>query len=164
MDRNDKQKSEFFFNRDIYLKRLLITAETFLLEANQRGEEFDRNIFVHVVGLSLGVWMIDASIQGPLFCQAFEMALDNLLQIKEGLARIKRIDFSWIPDSYRPEGSHLIQGKTFKNSQIQITFSKRDPFAMDDENLSTEADKKWLLVALYAWDGNAFPGMIRKRL
>ena len=47
------------FNAPIYMERISISAETYLLEANQRGKL--RNLKVHavVVGLGLGVWQIN---------------------------------------------------------------------------------------------------------
>ena len=47
------------FNAPTYMERISISAETYLLEANQRGKL--RNLKVHavVVGLGLGVWQIN---------------------------------------------------------------------------------------------------------
>ena len=99
----------------------------------------------------MGVWSLNEKIQGPLYLKAFEAALQHLTKQKDGLKQIKRIDFSWIPYSHKLEECNLVDQAKFKDSHIDITFSKRDPFTAD------VADK-WLVVALYAWDGNAFPG------
>ena len=55
------------FNAPIYRERITISAETYLLEANQRGISKDLNVHVIVVGLGLGVWEIDPQ-QVYLFC------------------------------------------------------------------------------------------------
>ena len=44
------------FNVPIYRERISISAETYLLEANQRGKSMGLNVHVVVVGLGLGVW------------------------------------------------------------------------------------------------------------
>ena len=46
------------FNALIYRERISISAETFLLEANERGRLKDSGVHVVVVGLGLGVWKI----------------------------------------------------------------------------------------------------------
>ena len=44
------------FNAPIYKERITISAETYLLEANQRGKLKESKVHVVVVGLGLGVW------------------------------------------------------------------------------------------------------------
>ena len=50
------------------------------------------------------------------------------------------------------DGSKLpCDGSAFPGTDIRIRFSRRDPFArLEDEDM--------LVVAMYAWDGNSFPG------
>ncbi len=55
----DKQ----YFNQDVYYKRIKIAAETFLLEANARGREFDKDVHAFIVGLGLGVWKFSGQLQ-----------------------------------------------------------------------------------------------------
>ena len=45
-----------YFNANVYRKRIQIAAETFLIEANNRGQQAGKNVHVFVVGLGLGVW------------------------------------------------------------------------------------------------------------
>ena len=47
------------FNFGIYSQRIAITAETYLLEANQRGGIRNLDVHVIVVGLGLGVWELN---------------------------------------------------------------------------------------------------------
>ena len=42
----------------MYIKRIQLSAETFLLEAESRGEETGREVYCHAVGLGLGVWQV----------------------------------------------------------------------------------------------------------
>ena len=70
------------------------------------------------------------------------------------LSFIADIDFSWFPEQYSTCGGvgNLQLFKTASNS-IMIHFSKRNP-----ADLLTGQDAGKLLVAMYAWDGNAYPG------
>ena len=45
-----------YFNANVYRKRIQISAETFLIEANHRGQKTGQNVHVFIVGLGLGVW------------------------------------------------------------------------------------------------------------
>ena len=45
-----------YFNDTVYRKRIQISAETFLIEANHRGHIFGQDVHAFVVGLGLGVW------------------------------------------------------------------------------------------------------------
>jgi len=74
------------------------------------------------------------------------------LILESDFKHISDIDFSWFPENSQcggKEDGEIIQSTN--GHQITIHFSKRDPAEkLDDDNK--------LLVALYAWDGNAFPG------
>merc|ERR1712025_126887 len=136
-----------FFNTEVYIKRIQITAETFLIEANQRGVNDDKDVFCHVVGLGLGVWQF-YSEQGIQYLKAWTRALCNL---KDRIPKVKNIDFSWIAE--KKEVEELRNGKNFGESDIKITFSRRNPFA----KLSGK-NKDKLIVAMFAWDGNSYVG------
>eukprot|EP01124_Arcella_intermedia_P029640 TRINITY_DN631_c0_g1_i1.p1 TRINITY_DN631_c0_g1~~TRINITY_DN631_c0_g1_i1.p1 ORF type:complete len:692 (+),score=142.09 TRINITY_DN631_c0_g1_i1:64-2139(+) len=135
-----------FFNIPVYKKRIRISIETFLLEANARGAEYAKKVYVHVVGLGLGVWEY-CSNQGKWMIEVYhEVIQDN------PLPNISHIDFSWFSVSERkcgPAASGEILA-TENGNRIRIHFSKRDPADKLDDDL--------LLVASYAWDGNSFPG------
>lgn len=51
---------ERYLNVEVYKRRIKTSAETFLIEANKRGEEWGKKVHVFVVGLGLGVWQISA--------------------------------------------------------------------------------------------------------
>ena len=56
----DLQRNQRKFNISIYRERIAISAETYLLEANERGKFKNLKIHAVVVGLGLGVWKICA--------------------------------------------------------------------------------------------------------
>ena len=59
-------QSKSNFNFGIYSQRIAITAETYLLEANQRGILKNLEVHVIVVGLGLGVWEVNEHQVGTL--------------------------------------------------------------------------------------------------
>ena len=135
-----------YMNTRVYLRRMEVTAETFLIEANHRGKVTGKKVFVHVVGLGMGVWAF-SDIQRPLFMEAFQNALRSL-----DLRHIARIHFSKAVDF---EGCVMKDGEriplTLVDTNIVVTFGRRDPFAKLE-------DPSMLTVAMYAWDGNSYPG------
>ena len=54
----DLQRNQRKFDASIYRKRIAISAETYLLEANERGKFKNLQVHAVVVGLGLGVWQI----------------------------------------------------------------------------------------------------------
>jgi hypothetical protein len=136
----DKDKKATF-DKGMYMARIRITAETFLLEANERAKEKDRKAHAYVVGLGLGVWQHNAD-QPSWYIDTFAAALDSLT-----LPNISMLEFAWINVPSRcPEHVTAIARK----QGINVVFSQRNPA----ERLKTDE----LLVLSYAWDGNAFPG------
>jgi hypothetical protein len=135
----------------VYKKRIKHVLEPFLHEANGRGNMANKKVYVHVVGLGLGVWeLIDD--QRRLFVETCIDVIKN-----NHLSHIADVDFSWIKENRDPaifggvsEGQMV---KTADINEVKIHFSRRDPA----ERL-VGIDKGKLLVACYAWDGNAYPG------
>eukprot|EP00092_Neocalanus_flemingeri_P027414 GFUD01029731.1.p1 GENE.GFUD01029731.1~~GFUD01029731.1.p1 ORF type:complete len:504 (-),score=136.68 GFUD01029731.1:143-1429(-) len=135
----------FLFDKEVYTSRIQISAETFLIEANNRGKLEGRNIYCHVVGLGLGVWQV-SRVQNTYFLRAWVRALAALR-----LDYIKDIDFSWIGKN--EEITELQDKKKFGDSEILIHFSRRNPF-----DLLPSVDQSKLVVAMFAWDGNSYVG------
>jgi len=129
-----------FFNFEVYKKRMRLAAELFLLEAEQRARDENRLAYCHIIGLGLGVWEFIPQ-QGKWFMQAFRDVLKSY-----AFQRIANLNFSWFADP---------QLKIFEEfeGRIKVEFSRRDPA----EKLVDEDEGK-LLVAMYAWDSNAFAG------
>lgn len=102
-----------FFNDSIYLRRIQISIETFLIEANRRGLESNKRVYVHVVGLGLGVWMLNPGAQKRIYLEAFQNSLMKLC-----LPNIACLDFSWL-DPHEKVPS-LRSGKNFQDTDILI--------------------------------------------
>ena len=73
----EDRNSELSFLCDIYMHRIEISAETFLIEANARGGEMNKGIYAKAVGLGLGVWMKFPDIQRQIYLQAFQNVLQR---------------------------------------------------------------------------------------
>ena len=143
-----KLSEEIYFNSSIYKKRLKVVIKPFLIDANNRAKEQLTKAYCHVVGLGLGEWQL-SQIQAKLMLEVYEELIREC-----SLEYISDIDFSWFPEECKLCGSaghnQIIQTN---GNKIRIYFSKRNPA---DILLGKNANK--LLVAMYAWDGNAYPG------
>jgi hypothetical protein len=135
----------FYFNTSVYKKRIRLVVEPFLVDAHNRALLQNKKAYVHTVGLGLGVWQIDnrqASYMIDVYTQI----------IKENdLSYVSDIDFSWFGQIAENSKDEII--KASARNGIAIHFSKRNPA----DKLTGKNFGK-LLVACYAWDGNAYPG------
>ena len=138
-----------FLNKEIYKERMKHTIKPFLLYANQCAKELRIKGYVHIVGLGLGVWEISEK-QYDIQAEVYNDVINN-----NDLSHLLCIDFSWMDDMKEP--FYYINGenisKPLKIKGINIIFSNRNPA----EKLENEY-KDCLLIAMYAWDGNSFPG------
>jgi len=133
-----------YFDTLAYKKRMQMVIEPFLLDANERGKEYGKKVYCHVVGLGIGVWAQEEHAQANVMVQVY----NNLIK-KHALTHISDINFSWFPDNIEKNG---IQ-KRGKDQNINVTFTKRNPA----DTLEGDGEGK-LVVAQYAWDGNSYPG------
>lgn len=124
------------FDADIYKQRVRMSIEPFLLDANERGALAPSGAYIVAVGIGLGVWAIHSLMQASLMLEVYQ----ELLHAHE-LVNVAVLDFSWFPAE--------VQGNVTHN-RIDICFSRRNPADRICANM--------LLVAMYAWDGNAYPG------
>jgi len=136
------------FDGVVYKQRIRLSVEPFLLEANARAAELSQRAYAHLVGLGLGVWSpagMDKEVQTGWFVEAVAEAVSSL-----ALSCVAHIDFSYF-SSYK---GALCDGQMLEDAEgcsITLHFSRRDPAAaLPSPGL--------LLVAMYAWDGNAYPG------
>jgi hypothetical protein len=137
-----------YLDSAVYKKRLKCVIEPFLIDAHERGKAFNKNVYCHAVGLGLGVWQV-TPVQAKLMLEVYE----DVIRTKN-LSFISDIDFSWFPAQYQTIGGiGNLQMFNANSNQIKIHFSKRNP-----ADLLTGNDAGKLLVAMYAWDGNAYPG------
>merc|ERR1711892_56225 len=133
-----------------YKRRMRISFETFLLEANKRGIDQRRKVYCHVVGLGLGVWQFPGfNGQIHYWFSAFEESLDKLIKNRH-VNNIQDINFSWVDPGHNRV---FKDGRDFKESNIKIHVSRRDPFQTVESK-----DEAKLVVAMFAWDGNSYVG------
>lgn len=130
------------FDNITYQRRLAISFETLLIEAQNRAEKAKTTAFIHVVGIGLGVWKASPH-QERKFLNAFGGCVQRLLP---GLPCVTDLRFAWFSEDSIlgvPKGKYI--------GHIKIDFSKDEP--------QTKLEKPdQLLVVSYAWDGNALPG------
>lgn len=137
-----------YLHVEVYKKRLKTVIRPFLIDANQRAAAQNQSAYCHVVGLGLGVWQL-APIQAKLMLDVYYELIQEC-----DLKSIADINFSWFPPAYQQCGTtgHL-QSVKANGNHIKIHFSQRNPA---DKLVGLDANK--LLVAMYAWDSNAYPG------
>ncbi|XP_018016158.1 uncharacterized protein LOC108672911 [Hyalella azteca] len=133
---------ENIFNITVYKKRIAITAEILLCEANSRAQACGKKAYVHVVGLGLGVWRAFDE-QEELYVEAWGDAMKNVCNLEH----VAFVDFSYI-NCTSVHGTSNDQ--KFPGTNIVIKFSKR--------NLHDKVPADCILVCNYAWDGNSLPG------
>jgi hypothetical protein len=136
-----------FLDTFVYKERLKLVLESFLLESNERAMQQGKKAYLHIVGLGLGVWMLDPR-QTDLMLEVYT----DLLR-QHQLEHISDIDFSWFKGSQKLGG--VSDQGTFDSHghSIKVHFSKRNPA---DKLIEEDAGK--LLIAQYAWDSNSYPG------
>lgn len=136
-----------FLDTILYQRRIQLSLSLFFHEANDRGLTENKPVYAHIVGLGLGLWELDPA-QGQLLVDAAGKALQSLEN-----SCIATVNLSWFGDVTHclgvPSGECLDCGER----SVEILFSRRDPAAKLE---GKDADS--LLVAMYAWDSNAYPG------
>jgi hypothetical protein len=145
-----KYGAQSYFDTEVYKERMKMVVEPFLLDAHRRGVKQKKKVYVHAVGLGLGVWKV-LQEQTNLLLNVYEEVIRS---IDNNLSQISDIDFNWFPADAHLGG--VKNGEIFTaphNVKIKVHFSKRDPA----EKLQGENAGK-LLMAQYAWDGNSYPG------
>ena len=143
-------KAVAYFDKIVYRQRMRAVLEPFLLEAECRGREAGKKAFCHVVGLGMGMWKPEGlpnEIQPTIYV---DLAVDLLKELN--LTHVANVDFSWI-ENYQGSVRNNQVVRTVAGANCKVSFSKRDPAA----KLRGENEGK-LLVAMYAWDGNSYPG------
>lgn len=159
-----KERTEMVMER--YKLRIGITLETFLLEANSRGEESAKKVHAFLVGLGLGIWQFTPD-QKMAYMESLIDFVSNI-----SIPMVEIVELSFILDSYNGKSKFLVpsrtgaaensqphghsenyelsEGKTCRTRDIELRLTRNDP--------ACKRDGDRLLVASYAWDGNAFPG------
>ncbi|XP_041972388.1 uncharacterized protein LOC121728304 [Aricia agestis] len=165
LQRHIRVAPEVIFDNEVYYRRLSVLAETTLFEAQARGSETQRDVFLNVIGAGLGVWKISEH-QADVYVLTFVERADSLLQGGR-LTHISDVNFAYVRvgDSVLAMFENTARSETSTNRKIflpcekhpkggiNITLENREPSA----RLSGEHAGK-LLVITYPWDGNAHPG------
>eukprot|EP00936_MAST-01D_sp_MAST-1D-sp1_P002043 g2043.t1 len=162
-----------FINCDVYRKRIRAVVEPFLLDANARGQDSDRSVYIHAIPIGLCCpgtdFVLEETVQTKLQLSVFADVLRE-----RTLPRISDLDFSCFPlgdaDGCRQCGGVRDGGllRSQANS-VTIHFSKRNAAAALNRNgnrrrtgthASTRGtiEARTLLVAMYPADANAYPG------
>jgi Domain of unknown function (DUF4804) len=137
-----------YLNASVYKKRMKMVLEPYLLDAHQRGIEESRQVYCRVVGLGLGVWK-KSSQQAKLMFEVYREIIQS-----NNLHSITDIDFTFFSDLVANKEMRNIQSiSSLDGHQVNIHFTQNNPA---NKLINGNADK--LLVAMYAWDGNAYPG------
>jgi uncharacterized SAM-binding protein YcdF (DUF218 family) len=160
-----------FLDLQVYRCRMRLAADIFLADANARGASLQRYVYGHLVGLGLGVWQVsDAQAEIVVVAYAESLQSGNYPWISD-------LDFSWFP-AYCKQCGGASDGDSLKDASghsITMHFSRRDPAARlppsshllpppphtnaaASASLPSVVSNEKLVVAQYAWDGNAYPG------
>jgi Domain of unknown function (DUF4804) len=163
----------YLFNVPVYKQRVEIAAESFFTDGSARASTAGTLAYLHVVGLGIGLWAIDKKKQEQWMLEKYAHMIRNNKYRAKGIGAI---NFSWFDPSEEIK-KELIQ--IGLDNDIVIWFSKKDPAAqdpIDKADLGEELFNEWMnrlerlgsslpsylkgmiTVAMYAWDGNAYPG------
>src|SRR5581483_5772165 len=129
----------------VYMKRMEMSILPYLIDANARAQQQNKSAYCHIVGLGLGEWAIDEFVQAKCILHVFKFLIEH-----NTFTNIADINFSWFPKSCQ-RYKNIFNGN--KAGGIKIHFSRRDPA---DKLIGSDSGK--LLVPMYAWDGNSWPG------
>lgn len=142
-----------YLNKAVYKERLRMVIEPFLSDANLRGVESNQDVFVRATGLGLGVWALDRELQREIMLDVYAEILKE-----NAYPHISAIDFNYFARPQELEKVHcggVHHGGTLATEQNTIKIY----FTCDGQAAKLTGEHAGqLLVAAYAWDGNAYPG------
>eukprot|EP00051_Salpingoeca_urceolata_P008581 m.107146 g.107146 ORF g.107146 m.107146 type:complete len:204 (+) comp15832_c0_seq5:63-674(+) len=116
----------------------------------------NKQAWLRIVGIGLGQWAIDATLQSRILLEVYWEVIN-----RTRLAAVSDVEFCWFPDEGK--GSVFDAGSDTCGAPAELSFTcgntVRVHFGKTDtaSPLPPHAAGK-LLVAQYAWDGNAYPG------
>ena len=143
LSKDDESAESKFLDTLVYATRIRRVVAPVLMKASQAGS--DAGSHVRVKGLGLGVWQVDP-VQEALMLDVYAEILDAV-----HLPGIAVLEFAWFPTATALRG--VRHGERFparSGHEVEIRFSTcclADP---------VEAGRR--LVAMYAWDANAYAG------
>jgi len=143
-----------FLDKSMFKTRIRVSMELFLFDADRRAAECKKTAFCHVVGLGTGVWSFNKRVQDSAIAQVTKEIIEETI-----LPNIAAVYFSWMKEDSESvfeadkETASSLLVRDFEGHSISVLTGKRAPA---DE--LEEPFKDCLLTAMYAWDGNSFPG------
>ncbi|XP_058978236.1 uncharacterized protein LOC101898761 [Musca domestica] len=142
------------FDNVVMKKRFTIPFDALLLEAQSRAAHLNKQAYVHIVGIGLGVWRA-AVKQTDIFLETFHQRVQQLLP---RLNNIGVLHFSWFGVDQCGDLKHngFITSSTHPRGGIKTFLSNRNPA----DKLHAPDFSDMLLVIFYAWDANALPETI----
>lgn len=147
----DCGESHVYFDNIVMKKRYAITFDTLLMESQARAEKLNKQAYIHIVGIGLGVWKMVAH-QNKIFLETFSQRVRHLLP---KLKNIGALHFSWfhMKECHDLKDNGFIDYPSHPLGGIRIFMSNRNPA----DKLKGEYENMLLIIS-YAWDGNALPG------
>ncbi|XP_073835321.1 uncharacterized protein [Musca autumnalis] len=140
------------FDNVVMKKRFTISFDTLLLEAQARAAHLNKQAYVHIVGIGLGVWR-GAVQQTEIFLETFHQ---RVLELLPKLNNIGVLHFVWFGVDQCGDLKHngFIASPSHPLGGIRTFLANRNPA----DKLLEPDFANMLLVISYAWDGNALPG------
>ncbi|KAJ8925664.1 hypothetical protein NQ315_009509 [Exocentrus adspersus] len=144
-------RTDQYFNNMVYERRLALSIDTFLIEANERARSVGTMAYLHVVGIGLGVWRVSKH-QNKVFMDTCAKRIELL---STTLDYIDAVCFSYMRELAcgKYQNGDVVPIEHHHNNGITIHIFDRNPH----EKLKAPYEGH-LLVVSYAWDGNALPG------
>lgn len=144
-------------------RRLTWVIEPFLLAANSLAEKRQQQAYVHCVGLGLGVWLGDCKTEAgelEVAMQQFKAYVDVLG--RHDFAHVAVVDLSWFPDRLGDAARECcisaLQWQSDRAAYVSDQSGRAIELKLSQRNPAEALPAGLLLVAQYAWDGNAYPG------
>jgi len=143
-----------FLDTVAYKRRCRLGVEPFLIDANDRALALGRKAYVALMGLGLGCWAVAGLHPGTEGIQK-RIQLEAYLDVLQdrALPAIAHLNFAYAWENGCGGEEYTDPANRFGQCGASITFTRRNPASL----LPKEYEDA-LLVANYAWDGNAYPG------
>jgi hypothetical protein len=139
-----RSDEKYYFCISAYKLRMKITVENILFDANFRGKEHNKQVFLRFCGLGMGFWaFIGLEQEMVLMDLVFEILSETNLPF------ISDVEFVWYNDLLIDRKTHQ---KTCGND-VKFHYN-RNSLA----DILTGENSEKLLYTTYPWDSNAFPG------
>jgi len=129
------------FDKAVYAARIKVTARLFLAEAEDRASAFRQKAHCRVVGVGLGVWKI-LDQQEAWYVDAFLDAVRSA-----DLPNVAHLEFQWIAAA---DTTAAVADKVGRTIPVSST--------RDAPATPTATQTNTLVVAMFAWDANAYVG------